>query len=48
MVSYRGRVFFGLSGDSRAAPDLEVLRDGIEESIRELRIAVRHATQPVA
>lgn len=48
VVSYCGRVFFGLSGDARAAPDLDVLRDGIEESIRELRIAARHATEPVS
>ena len=47
VVSYCGRVFFGLSGDARAAPDLEVLRDGIDESIRELRTAARHATAPV-
>jgi hypothetical protein len=31
------RIFFGLSGDERAAPDLRVLRDGIEESLAELR-----------
>jgi WS/DGAT/MGAT family acyltransferase len=47
VVSYCGQVFFGLSGDARAASDLDVLRDGIEESIRELRIAARHATEPV-
>ena len=37
VVSYDGKVFFGLSGDSRALPDLDVLRAGIEESIAELR-----------
>jgi len=47
VVSYRGHVFFGLSGDARAVPDLDVLRDGIQESIRELRIAAKHATEPV-
>jgi diacylglycerol O-acyltransferase len=47
VVSYCGRVFFGLSGDARAAPDLDVLRDGIEQSIRELRRAARQAAEPV-
>lgn len=42
VVSYRGRMFFGLSGDARAGADLEVLRDGIEDSIRELRAEARH------
>jgi diacylglycerol O-acyltransferase / wax synthase len=37
VVSYNGKVFFGLSADARAAPDLDVLRTGIEESIAELR-----------
>jgi WS/DGAT/MGAT family acyltransferase len=41
VVSYSGTMFFGLSGDARAAADLEVLRDGIEESIRELRTEAR-------
>jgi len=35
-VSYAGRVFFGLHGDERAASDLEVLRDGMEQSLGEL------------
>ena len=47
VVSYCGHVFFGLSGEARAVPDLDVLRDGIEDSIRELRIATRYATEPV-
>jgi WS/DGAT/MGAT family acyltransferase len=42
VVSYSGAVFFGLSGDAAAATDLDVLRDGIEESIRELRAEARH------
>jgi hypothetical protein len=41
VVSYSGAVSFGLSGDAAAADDLEVLRDGIEESIRELRAEAR-------
>ena len=36
VVSYAGRVFVGLNGDERAAADLEVLRDGIAESLAEL------------
>jgi diacylglycerol O-acyltransferase / wax synthase len=47
VVSYCGRIFFGLSGDARAVPDLDVLRDGIEESVRELRSAARRATELV-
>ena len=47
VVSYCGRVFFGLNGDARAVPDLDVLRDGIEESVRELRSAARRATELV-
>jgi hypothetical protein len=41
VVSYSGAVFFGLSGDATAANDLEVLRDGIEASVRELRAEAR-------
>jgi len=41
VVSYNGRVFFGLSGDERALPDLDVLRGGIEDSIAELRSITR-------
>ena len=44
VVSYDGRVFFGLSGDSRALHDLDVLRTGIEDSIAELRGIARHAS----
>ena len=36
VVSYDGKVFFGLSGDARALPDLDVLRAGINDSIAEL------------
>jgi len=36
VVSYAGQVAFGLNADRRAAPDLEVLRDGIESSLTEL------------
>jgi hypothetical protein len=43
VVSYDGKVFFGLSGDARALPDLEVLRSGIEDSIAELRRVTRRA-----
>ena len=43
VVSYDGKVFFGLSGDARALQDLDVLRAGIEDSIAELRGVVRHA-----
>jgi WS/DGAT/MGAT family acyltransferase len=36
-VSYAGTVFFGLNGDERAAPDLDILADGIEGALVELR-----------
>jgi WS/DGAT/MGAT family acyltransferase len=48
VVSYSGRVFFGLSGDARGMPDLDVLRDGIEASITELRLAARRAGELVS
>ena len=41
VVSYAGRVFFGLHGDERAASDLAVLRDGISESLAELSALAR-------
>jgi len=37
VVSYNGRLFFGLNGDDRVARDLHVLRDGIEQSLAELQ-----------
>jgi WS/DGAT/MGAT family acyltransferase len=37
VVSYDGRIFFGLNGDDRATPDLPVLAHGIESAIDELR-----------
>jgi hypothetical protein len=37
VISYAGKVFFGLNGDDRAAADLHVLRGGIEDSLAELR-----------
>jgi WS/DGAT/MGAT family acyltransferase len=36
-VSYDGQVFFGLNGDERAMPDLDVLAQGVETAIEELR-----------
>ena len=36
VVSYAGRVAFGLNADRRSTPDLEVLREGIESSLAEL------------
>ncbi len=35
-VSYNGQLNFGLNGDWDISPDLDVFRDGIEESIAEL------------
>jgi len=45
VVSYAGWVFFGLSGDERAAPDLIVLRDGIAQSLAELRSLARRSNR---
>jgi WS/DGAT/MGAT family acyltransferase len=39
VLSYDGRVFFGLNADRDAMPDLEVLADGIQETFAELREA---------
>ncbi|HEX5980066.1 MAG TPA: wax ester/triacylglycerol synthase family O-acyltransferase [Thermoleophilaceae bacterium] len=37
VVSYDGGVFFGLDGDERAMPDLDIFACGIEKAIEELR-----------
>jgi diacylglycerol O-acyltransferase len=36
-VSYDGKVTFGLNADRATVPDLDLLRDGIEEGLAELR-----------
>jgi diacylglycerol O-acyltransferase len=36
VVSYGGRMAFGINADRRAVPDIEVLRRGIEQSLEEL------------
>jgi WS/DGAT/MGAT family acyltransferase len=48
VVSYDGQVTFGLNADRATVPDLDVLRNGIEESLRELRRLSRapHRTSP--
>ena len=47
VVSYDGRVSFGLNGDRDTVPDLEVMRTGIEESLAELRqLAAARAAVP--
>jgi diacylglycerol O-acyltransferase / wax synthase len=48
IVSYDGKVFFGLNGDDRAAADLHVLRGGIEQSLAELRDLARVTTELTA
>ncbi|HSJ18413.1 MAG TPA: wax ester/triacylglycerol synthase family O-acyltransferase [Solirubrobacterales bacterium] len=37
IVSYDGEVVFGLNADRNAVPDLDVLKDGIADSLAELR-----------
>lgn len=40
IFSYCGKLFFGITGDYDTVADIDVLRDGIEEGVRELlRIA---------
>jgi diacylglycerol O-acyltransferase / wax synthase len=39
VLSYDGRVFFGLNADRDAMPDLDLLSEGIEDSFAELREA---------
>ena len=41
VVSYAGKVFFGLSADERTVPDLDVLKLGIEHSLADLRALAR-------
>ncbi len=45
VVSYDGKISFGLNGDRDAVPDLEQMRAGIEDSLAELR---RLAASPPA
>ena len=42
IMSYNGRMNFGLLGDYDALPDLEVISEGIEASLAELRALARH------
>jgi diacylglycerol O-acyltransferase len=48
VVSYAGRVAFGLNADRRATPDLELLREGIEDSLAELKDLAGAAKRPRA
>lgn len=41
IFSYDGRLFFGLNADREAMPDLHVLREGIDSSLRELQTLVQ-------
>ena len=45
-VSYDGEVTFGLNADRATVPDLDVLKDGIEEALAELRrLAGEHGAE---
>jgi diacylglycerol O-acyltransferase len=46
VVSYDGKVTFGLNGDRARVPDIAVLRDGIEESLAALRPRQRRGKRP--
>jgi diacylglycerol O-acyltransferase len=39
VMSYNGRLYFGLVADGQAAPDVERLRDFLDQSYVELRAA---------
>jgi WS/DGAT/MGAT family acyltransferase len=41
VLSYNGRIVFGLTGDRDAVPDLDVMAHGVEDSLRELVDAAR-------
>jgi diacylglycerol O-acyltransferase / wax synthase len=46
VVSYAGGMIFGLNADRASVPDLEVLADGIRESLAELQaVARKHAAR---
>ncbi len=47
VLSYDGKMFFGLNADHDTVPDLQVLADGIEESLAELREAAQATGQTV-
>jgi WS/DGAT/MGAT family acyltransferase len=45
IFSYCGRLFFGITGDYDTVTDIDVVRDGIEEGMRELVAAAGGAKQ---
>jgi diacylglycerol O-acyltransferase len=45
IFSYCGRLFFGITGDYDTVTDIDVLRDGIEDGMRELVGAADRATE---
>jgi diacylglycerol O-acyltransferase / wax synthase len=54
VMSYNGKMNFGLLGDFDAMPDMRLVADGIQESLDELRVAAglrkrrRPARRPAA
>jgi len=46
MVSYNGKLYFGLTGDSACAPDLDHLRDFLDQTFSELRRVTGIAPRP--
>jgi WS/DGAT/MGAT family acyltransferase len=46
IMSYNGRMNFGLLGDYDALPDIGVIAEGIEEALAELMTLAREASQP--
>ncbi|HLB26954.1 MAG TPA: WS/DGAT domain-containing protein, partial [Dehalococcoidia bacterium] len=51
VMSYNGKLYFGLVADAQAAPDVERLRDFLDQSFVELKADVRRradAAEPLA
>jgi hypothetical protein len=48
IFSYCGRLFFGITGDYDSVTDIDVLRDGIEDGMRELVVAAGGSAQHAA
>lgn len=46
ILSYNGRVFFGVTGDFESAPDVDVLADGTAAAVGELRARAQRAEHP--
>jgi diacylglycerol O-acyltransferase len=48
IMSYNGGIYFGLLADYDALPDVDVIADGIDESLHELTAAARRTNRRTA